>query len=385
LLNQGQAYHSGGDGYQGFSNQGHGFGDQAQAHHGSGDGYQDFSNQGHGLGDQAQAHHGSGDGCQGLSDHGQGFSNQGQAHHGGGGDGYQGLSDNGQGFSNQGQAHHGGDGYQGFSDTGHHGGGDGQFQGLSDQGTTQGGGGQTQIQPQGHGFDQGGADQLGGGAQGFHDPGSEGFSNQGPSGTFQTTSQLTSAPSDSGGLGSGFQNGLPGGNQTSLPDNIGQRHPSGQPGAPQQRTYVLPPIGTAPALIHRTKVGSMRPESTSQYSVLIPSSSINTTRQSHIDETGEDLGYSPRSSQALVDPTRYHDPNSRVQSPSITTIPFTQLHEARGPQVRYGEEAMGIPSPVNRSPPNIVERGHPQLQEYASAGDGMFFDPSTDVGGPQDL
>ncbi|KAK3805615.1 MAG: hypothetical protein J3Q66DRAFT_360459 [Benniella sp.] len=392
MYHQGDYHHGGGDGHhdyyqdQGYVDQGHGYGQDGQ--------YQGFSDQGHGFSDQGQAHHGGGDGYQGYSDQGHGFGDQGQAYSG------DGQFDH----LNQGHGHQGGggDGYQGFSDTGHHGGGgDGQFQGFSDQGTTQGGGGQTQVQPQGHGFDQGGANQLGGGTQ---DPGSQGFSNQGPSGTFQTTPQPTSGPGGSNGLGGGFQNNLPGGNQTGLPDNpfqnIGQGYQSGQPPSQQPGSMsssgeppVLPPLAPAPPLINRPKTGSIvRPESSSTYSVLMPSTpSTHSVDLGHIDEAGEDLGYSPRSKQALLDQTRYHDaistqhPNPRVLSPKIATIPSTQVHEARAPQLRDSEAVGAILTTGNTSSLNTFDRRHPQSHESDSARDSLFFDPSTNVRGPQDL
>ncbi|KAF9347082.1 hypothetical protein BGX34_003417 [Mortierella sp. NVP85] len=304
--------------------------------------YQDFPDQGHSFGDQ-QAHHGS----DGQFDH----LNQ----------------EHGHGPGN------GGNGYQGFSDTGHHGGGDGQFQGLSDQGTTQGGGSQPQ-----------GANQLGGGTQ---DPGSSGFLDQGPLSTFLTTQHPTSAP------GGGFQSGLP-----------GQGFPSGQPGAPQQLgmsgtegpLFPPPPGSAPPPLVGRPKINSKtrpRPES-STYSVLMPLSPTNTTHStdlSHIDEAEDYLGYSPRSRQSHLDQMRYHDaisaqhPNPRVLSPKIAAIPSTQAYEARAPQLRDSQVVEAILSTGNVSPRDSLDRRHPQFHESDSARDSLFFSPSTNVRGPQDL
>ncbi|KAF9348008.1 hypothetical protein BGX34_002757 [Mortierella sp. NVP85] len=215
--------------------------------------------------------------------------------------------------------------------------------------------------------------------------------------------QPTSGPGGSNGLGGGFQNGLPGGNQTSLPDNpfqnIGQGYPSGQPsqqpgsmsssGGPP----TLPPLAPAPPLINRPKTGSIvRPESSSTYSVLMPSSpSTHSVDLGHIDEAGEDIGYSPQSKQALLDQTRYHDaisaqhPNPRVLSPKVATIPSTQVHEARAPQLRDSEAVGAILTTGNTSSLNTFDRRHPQSHESDSARDSLFFDPSTNVRGPQDL
>jgi len=239
-------HHYGGDG--GCHDDGHGYRHDGQ--------HQDFSAQGHGP-DQGQAQRG-GDEQRDCLDRHQGSGN-------GGGD----------------------DGYQSFSDTGHHG-GDGQAQGLSDQGTSQGGGGQTQVQPQGHGFDQGGANEVGGSLE-ARDPSLQGFSDQGPSGSIQTTLQPNCAPDDSVGLGGGsggLQNAVLGGNQPSVPDNrIGQDYSFG----PQQQGDIS--IG-----------GSMtRP-------VLIPSSPSNGLDLSHIGVSGEGLGDSPLNRQTLLAQTR-HDSN----------------------------------------------------------------------------
>jgi hypothetical protein len=64
------------------------------------------------------------------------------------------------------------------------------------------------------------------------------------------------------------------------------------------RPPVFLPLGPAP-IIRRPKVGSMtRPVSSLRHSVLIPSSSTNTTSSlniGQIDEAEEDSGYPPRS------------------------------------------------------------------------------------------
>ncbi|KAK3805611.1 MAG: hypothetical protein J3Q66DRAFT_393393 [Benniella sp.] len=230
--------------------------------------HQDFSAQGHGF-DQGQAQHGSDEQRDCLDRH-QGSGN-------GGGD----------------------NGYQSFSDTGHRG-GDGQSQGLSDQGTSQGCERQTQIQPQGHGFDQGGANQVGCSPE-AHDPSLQGFSDQGHSGTFQTTIQPICAPDGSVGLGSsssGLQNAVLGGNQSSLPDRrLGQGYSFG----PQQQ-------------------GDMSSGGSMTRPVLIPPG--NGLDLSHIGVAGEGLGDSSLNRQTLLDQTRY-DSNTRVLSPNTAALPPT--------------------------------------------------------------
>ncbi|KAG0370960.1 hypothetical protein BGZ54_002107 [Gamsiella multidivaricata] len=304
----------------------------------------------------------------------------------------------------QGQAHQGGHGdHQAFADQGQaHQGGHGGHQGLSDQG---------QAHQGGHGDHQGVANQggahQGGGGQGFQDPSNQGFPNNGTA------------------------------NQGPFQQIGGGSHPPPQP--PSQPSTALPgisggppPVILAPLLVNRPKTNTRsRPKSSSQYSVLssptltnfsvdhglidetsIPaqgtmivgppsighrsssasSSSLGHRSSSGRDGYGQDLEYSPRTKQTLLDQTRYHDSSSTQHmssrvlpiSPRIATIPSAQVFEIRAPQEGHSEAVGSIVSTGNVSSLNTFDRRHPQAMDDNQNNNSLFSPYSRSSRNPED-
>ncbi|KAG0292599.1 hypothetical protein BGZ98_002528, partial [Dissophora globulifera] len=280
---------------------------------------------------------------------------QGQAHQGG----------QNQGLDGQGQAHQGGNGVQ--------------HQGISDQGQAHYG------QP---GQNQGVSGQ--GGAHQGYDPN---FTHHGPSNTGFHHHGPTSGPSTHGAPVQHVpQNPI---------SNTGGAHqiplPTGQPMSPPGGINIGPPVGPIPPPLHLlTKPKGGRPDSSTQYSMLLPSPTNTnfSTDLGLIDETSipaqgtmtigplpiepeyhlsprssigsrwggsagggggggdgmQEFGYSPQSKQTLLNQARYQDltsssfpsssssphTSSRVlpSSPQVATIPSRPTNEIRNPQDR---------------------------------------------------
>ncbi|KAF8982774.1 hypothetical protein BGZ46_000689 [Entomortierella lignicola] len=288
-----------------------------------------------------------------------------------GGDGQQGFQSNGQGVQGNGQGFQGnGQGFQGngqgFQGNGH------GFQGANGQG----------LQGNGQGF-QGGSHGTGSHVtQPTSTPGGGGVGHQGPG-----------APSQQIGGGGGHQapisHGVPGSN-------------SDLPISP-----IPPPLVNRPA-------SRMRPDSSNQYSMLVPASptissfsgegglvddtsipaqgtmtiaplplnysnSIGSSVSSWEDRS-QDLGYSPRSKQALLNQARLYDTNSSQHnsgrvfpSTNVATIPVPQAPEVRAPQDASQTDAIGsFVSTGNVSSLNTFDRRHPQSHDTSQGSDSLF-------------
>ncbi|KAF9158606.1 hypothetical protein BGX20_003312 [Mortierella sp. AD010] len=330
---------------------------------------------------------------------------------------HDGLNQGGNGgFQGDGQGiHQGGNGgFQGDGQ-GMHQGGSGGFQGDG-QGIHQG------IQGGNQGFQGGNQGNQGfqpthqgiqGGNQGFHDPGSQGFTHSQPTTTPGGNGAMGQGPTPGGAIGGGFGGGSQGISNVSPPQHFGA-------GVGQ----LPPPIN----LQTRPSGGfKVRPDSSNQYAILMPASPTITTLSGEgglvdntsvpaqgamtvaplpldyrhsitssndsWDDRSQDLGYSPHSTQPILNQSRYYDTTSsqynsgRVfPSPGIATVPVAHSSEVRSPQDSSHEVKFdSVVSTGTVSSLNTIHRRHPQSHE-GSEGSGSLFAVSSSASSrnPQD-
>ncbi|KAF9110674.1 hypothetical protein BGX27_006022 [Mortierella sp. AM989] len=292
-------------------------------------------------------------------------------------------------------------------------GGNGQgFQGDGGQGF-QGDGGQGFQGGDGQGF-------QGGDGQGFQGNGGQGFQGDGSQGFTQT--QPTSTPGSGGMMNQCPTPGDPG---------ISQLNPVQTVGGIQQLPIAgfsggLPPA-PVPPLVNRPNTGSKpRPDSSNQYSILMPTSPTNSTFSGEgglIDGTSipaqgamtiaplpldyrhsiassndswedksQEYGYSPQSKQALLNQTRYYDASASQHnsgrvfaSPNIATISAINPSGVRSPQDATQVDVYGSATSAGfASSLNTFDRRHPQSHEEAQGTDSLFHVASRDSRNPQD-
>ncbi|KAF9355260.1 hypothetical protein BGX26_006808 [Mortierella sp. AD094] len=263
-----------------------------------------------------------------------------------------------------------------------------------------------------------------GGSQGFHDPGSQGFTQSQPTTTPGGSGTMGQGPTPGSAVGGGGGGGGQGISNVNplqhLGVGVGQLPPTphGVPG------NGLPPIN----LQTRPSGGSKaRPDSSNQYSMLLPTSPTNSTFSGEgglVDDTSipaqgtvtiaplpldyrhsitssndswddrsQELGYSPRSKQALLNQSRYYDAASSQHSsgrvfpsPHVATIPVAHSPEVRSPQdVSQDNTIDSVVSTGNVSSLNTFDRRHPQSHEGAE-GIGSLFAVSSSASSrnPQD-